>query len=194
MEARKSMYDNNGQDLPQWGQHYLFPVPPLRFHLPMAMSSYLAAQKDQGQRGIKHIIGKLDKTLKMQQQAFAGGGGGGGGGGGVGQSDDGEETPLDHRTSQQADKVLAELRPLRQDSKNAMDAIASLSDDVSGIAQQVAAVLDLVKETALQGGGGGGGGGAAGSGPPGMGEKPAWQEALDQEVAAAASDLAASVD
>lgn len=178
MEARKSMHDNNGQDLPQWGQHYLFPVPPLRFHLPMAMSGYLAAQKDQGQRGIKHIIGKLDKTLKVQQDSLARGGGGE-------QPGDGKGAPVAHQKSSEAKKMLAELR---KDSKHAMDAIGNLSSDVSGVSQQIAAVLELVRETSLQGGGGAGAAAAAvGSGAAGAGEKPAWQQALDHEVAAAAA-------
>ena len=38
-----------------WGQHYLWPVPPIRYHLPLAMQSFKAAQKDHSQVSVRSM-------------------------------------------------------------------------------------------------------------------------------------------
>ena len=46
-----------------WGQHYLWPVPALRFSLPAAMQMHRTGRKDVGQQGIKNLSRKLDSLL-----------------------------------------------------------------------------------------------------------------------------------
>jgi hypothetical protein len=192
MEAKRSMYHADGHKMPRWGQHYLFPVPSLRWHLPMAMASFLAAGKDQGSRGIKHIIGKLDQlaapAVQMQQISM-----GSGASSGV-QDSRGSSSGLQSGGSDLSSRqalalkhdLLAELQPIRQESERASSAIGHLAGEVANLDQKLSAVLELLKETTLHSGTAIGGGGAA--------AKPDWQISLEQEVAATDAQLATGDD
>ena len=54
-----------------WGQHYLWPVPALRFSLPAAMQLYRTGRKDVGQQGIKNLSRKLDSRAHSRISSSA---------------------------------------------------------------------------------------------------------------------------
>lgn len=146
MDAKRSLYHADGHRMPRWGQHYLFPVPSLRWHLPMAMASYLAASKDQGSRGIKHIIGKLDKLTPIATQlssSFV-----------PSNSEDAGSTLGSHASSGFSTHetltalrhdLLTELGPVRDSSETAMASIARLSKEVANIDNKLSTMYDLFK-------------------------------------------------
>eukprot|EP01043_Picozoa_sp_COSAG02_P019956 COSAG02_NODE_973_length_15536_cov_5.108635_5_plen_283_part_00 len=155
MAKRRTLYHADGHKVPRWGQHYLFPVPSLRWHLPMAMASYLATSKDQGERGIKHIIGKLDKLTPAMSPADSYS---------MSSSADGasgsdtSSSHLDNRSPHlDAHKTLTalthdfatEVQPLRHDLEGTIASVGSLTKKVASMDEKLSAMFDMVKNNAL---------------------------------------------
>ena len=126
MAVRGTLYEE-GKLRSTWGQHYLWPVPSLRFHLPMAMQAYKAASKDVGRQGTKSIIRKLDKTLQTQAIAVSVG------------ANAAQPTPgaTERRSSVDLRAIRTELQrglePRRADRDSINTALAALRSDVEGL-------------------------------------------------------------
>ena len=148
MKAKRSLYHADGHKMPRWGQHYLFPVPSLRWHLPMAMASFLATSKDPGDRGIRHIIGQLDKlTPTMSQgESYSMPSDEAGTNDGDTSSSKPGDTPssaLGMRETLTALRhdFVAELQPLRHDAESAMASIASLTMKVARMDEKLSSMF-----------------------------------------------------
>lgn len=71
MEGRRSIFAAGDTRHGTWGQHYIWPVPPLRFNLPIAMQARRNAEKDKSSQRLKTLHGKLDRAGMQLEETLS---------------------------------------------------------------------------------------------------------------------------